>query len=211
MTSLADRVNPGRCLLLVVDIQNDFCHRDGSMSKAGQGLSMVDEMIPRLLRFVPQARQNGVPVAFTRIVHSRWTDSPAWITRHEGLGLERPQHCREGSWGAELFKVSPQDNERVFVKHRYSAFYGTDLDVVLRSTGVQTLLLAGVVTNLCVETTARDGLTRDYNIVFLSDCTAAYSAEEHEATLNNMARYFGIVTTSEEVLSTWQGTWTRNT
>lgn len=202
--NLAQRVDPRQCLLLVVDVQNDFCHPDGSMSHAGQDLSMVNEMMPQMKLLLDGARRVGVPVVYTKAVHSPWTDSEAWRTRLHGVDLDMPRHCREGSWGAELFELEPLENERVLVKRRFSAFYCTDLDVMLRAKGVNSLIMAGVATNICVETTARDGFMRDYNIVFLSDCTAAYDREEHQGTLTNMAKYFGVVAASTEVLNIWR-------
>ncbi len=202
--NLADRVNPKQCLLLVVDVQNDFCHPEGSMSKAGQDLSMVGEIMPHLSVLLEAARRIELPVIFTQAIHSSWTDSEAWSTRLHGVDLDLPRHCREGSWGAELYEVTPGEGERVLVKRRFSAFYGTDLDVMLRARGIKSLILAGVATNICVETTARDAFMHDYQVVFLSDCTAAYSREEHHATLVNMSKYFGLVATSGEVTTAWR-------
>ncbi|MDO8689945.1 MAG: isochorismatase family cysteine hydrolase [Dehalococcoidia bacterium] len=202
--NLADRVDPKQCLLLVVDVQNDFCHPEGSMSKAGQDLSMVGEIMPHLSELLKEARRIEVPIIFTQAIHNPWTDSEAWRTRLHGVDLDMPRHCREGSWGAELYEVTPGKGERVLAKRRFSAFYATDLDVMLRARGVKSLVLAGVATNICVETTARDAFMHDYNIVFLSDCSAAYHREEHDATLTNIARYFGMVATSREVIDAWR-------
>ena len=121
-----------------------------------------------------------------------------------GVEVEIPMHCREGSWGIELYQVEPQANERVLAKRRFSAFYSTDLDVMLRARGIKSLIMAGVATNVCVETTARDGFMRDYHIVFLSDCTAAYDRQEHYSALNNMSKYFGVVADSKELIEAWK-------
>ncbi len=90
-------------------------------------------------------------------------------------------------------------------KHRYSAFVDTDLDLVLRSLGVKTLIMTGVATNVCVESTARDGCFHDYYVVFLSDCTATNDGPAaQEATLENMRRHFGVVASADEVVAAWQ-------
>lgn len=205
MLTLAEKVDPKHCLLMVVDVQNDFCHAEGSMSRAGQDLAMVDEMMPQLLRLLDEARRVGAPVIFTQAVHSPWTDSQAWSTRLHGLDLELPRHCREGSWGAELYELTPRDDERALAKRRFSAFYGTDLDVMLRALGTRALIMTGVATNVCVETTARDGFMRDYHVVLMSDCCASYDRAEHQATLTNISKYFGQVAGSSEVLNVWKG------
>ncbi len=91
------------------------------------------------------------------------------------------------------------------IKHRYSAFVGTRLESVLHTLGIKTLIMTGVGTNVCVESTARDGFMRDFNIVFLSDCTATSTQEFHDATLANIKLFFGVVATSDDVLATWEG------
>jgi ureidoacrylate peracid hydrolase len=203
MKSLADRVEPRQCTLIVVDVQNDFCHQNGSMAKAGQDLSMVQQMVPRLLRLIAEARRVGVPIIYTQAVHTPWTDSQTWQTRLGTLEVELPRHCRENTWGADFYQVAPLQDERILVKRRYSAFYGTELDLMLRARGIQTLILTGVATNVCVETTARDGFMRDYHIVFLEDCTAAYDQQQHQAALANVSSFFGQVASSQQLLEIW--------
>lgn len=203
MLSLAEKVDPKHCLILVVDVQNDFCHPEGTFGRAGRDLSMVEQMMPHLVKMVEEARRVGVPVIFIQTVHSQWTDSQTWLTRHSGLYLES-QLCRPGTWGVDFYGVAPQEGELVVVKHRFSAFYGTDLDVVLRAKGIKTLIMTGFSTNGCVESTARDGFMRDYHIVLLSNCTAATSQEAHQAALVNMSNYSGGAVTSDEVLSIWK-------
>ena len=100
---------------------------------------------------------------------------------------------------------SPSRNEPIVNKQRYSAFWGTRLDSILRTLKRETLILAGVATNVCVESTARDGVFLDYHVVFLSDCTASGDGPAaDEATLENMRRHFGRVATAAEVVACWQ-------
>ena len=89
-------------------------------------------------------------------------------------------------------------------KHRYSAFLGTNLDLILRSRGIRSLLISGVGTNVCVESTLRDGYMRDYYIVLLEDCVGATDRELHEATLKNVSLHFGAVSNSNEVRKLWK-------
>ena len=102
-----------------------------------------------------------------------------------------------------LWKEEPKDGEAVITKHRYDAFIDTDFDLVLRSKRIRTLAMTGVTTNCCVESTARHGFMRDYHIVLVRDCTAAYSNKLYEATLENIDRLFGQVVSSEELLTSW--------
>jgi ureidoacrylate peracid hydrolase len=95
--------------------------------------------------------------------------------------------------------------ERVIIKHRYSAFINTDLNTVLRARDIQSVLVCGVATNVCVETTARDAYMYDYYVTMIDDCSAAYDARLHMGTLENIRRHFGLVASSHEIIETWSG------
>ena len=202
-TTLAEKVAPEHTALIIIDIQNDFCAHGGFLSELGRDLSMVQAMVPRLNSFISRARDAGAMVVFVRAVFDdpylspEWADK--WTKSPSGKGL-----CLNGAWGTELHLLQPQAGDAVITKHRYSAFKGTDLDLVLRSKGVKTLLMSGVSTNVCVESTARDGHQMDYYIVFLEDCVANTDRQAHENTLENIRRYFGEVCSSAEVLSAWK-------
>jgi ureidoacrylate peracid hydrolase len=193
---LAEQLRPGKTALIIVDVQNDFCHNQGVFAKRDFNLSHVEKAVNNLLPFMNQCRQYNLPIIFVRTVHSNWTDSESWIGRLEGAAREM-SICRPDSWGAEFYKVKPLTTDFIVTKHRFSGFVGTDLDLVLRSKGIETLLMTGVATNVCVETTARDGFNRDYRIILVEDCCAAFSPEEHASTVTNMSKYFGIVMNSE--------------
>jgi ureidoacrylate peracid hydrolase len=107
--------------------------------------------------------------------------------------------CRPDTWGAEFYRVAPQTSDFIATKHRFSGFVGTDLNLVLRTQRIETLLMTGVATNVCVETTARDGFNLDFNIIFVEDCCGPFAAEEHAATITNMNKYFGIVADSKSL------------
>ncbi len=193
---MAKQLRPGKTALVVVDVQNDFCHNQGVFGKRNFNLSYTEKAVNNILHFMNQCRQYSLPIIFVRTLHSSWTDSESWIGRMEGAAREMPI-CRPESWGAEFYKVKPLAGDFIVTKHRFSGFVGTDLDLVLRSTGIETLLMTGVATNVCVETTARDGFNRDYRIILVEDCCAAFSEAEHASTITNMSKYFGIVTNSE--------------
>jgi ureidoacrylate peracid hydrolase len=125
------------------------------------------------------------------------------LERHQRTGLAL-EHCETGTWGAEFFRVSPRADEVVFTKHRYSAFKDTELNALLRAQRVENLIVAGITSNVCVESTARDAYMLDYHVVFLSDGSATYEATAHEATLANIRRAFGIVAATSEVAEAWR-------
>lgn len=201
-----NRFAPGRAAVVVVDVQNDFCDPAGVCGQRGSDTSAAVAMVPRLQRFLDDARAAGVMIVFIQTTHDETTDSPAWLARRGDAEAGAPtpvSTCRTGTWGADFYGVVPQDGEPVVVKHRYSAFAGTNLDVVLRTAGVDSLLLTGVSTNVCVESTLRDGLFAEYRVTLVEDCAASYEPEAHVATCENVARYFGVVATSQEISATW--------
>lgn len=192
---VVDQLKPGKTALIVVDVQNDFCHSQGAFGKRGFDLSQADPAVNSLLALIDHCRQFNMPIIFVQTVHSNWTDSDAWSGRLEGAGGEM-MICRSDSWGVEFYKVKPQKSDFIVTKHRFSGFVATDLNLVLRSRGIETLLMTGVATNVCVETTARDGFCLDYSIILVEDCCAAFSPEEHASAITNINKYFGVVADS---------------
>lgn len=199
---MVEEVRPDQSLLLVVDVQNDFCHDDGAFGRAGLEMLGIQAAVERLSLFIDAARRVGVPVVFVKTHHDHWTNTPRWLTRGIRAG-GRPEICATGSWGAEFFRVKPEADECVVVKHRYSAFLNTRLPVVLSALGKQTLLVAGVSTNVCVETTVRDAFMRDFDVVLLEDCAGAPTKAEHESAVHNVRTYFGRVLDSLTVAKGW--------
>ncbi|MCW5771362.1 MAG: cysteine hydrolase [Rhodospirillaceae bacterium] len=200
---LAERADPKRAALVVVDMQNDFCHGDGLLAKRGIDMGPTQAMTPALLKLIEAARAASMPILYTVNQHDRWTDSAAWRKRQ---GKDVHALARTGSWGADFYAVAPRDDERVVVKHRYNAFVGTDLDLILRSRGIESVLFSGVATNICVETTARDAFARNYEVVMVRDCLAGSSAAEHQATLSTLSRYFdAVVADAGELAAVWVG------
>ncbi|MFC1906972.1 cysteine hydrolase family protein [Chloroflexota bacterium] len=205
LLTLEEKVDPENAALLVVDMQNDFCHLEGSLAKRGRDMTLGLQMAPRLVKLIEEARQAKVPVVFIRQTLSESTTSPASRERRlKRMPDEVELPLQEDSWGAEYYEVAPQPGECVVTKHRYSAFIDTNLDLILRSQGIKTLIMTGVATNVCVESTARDGFMKDYYVVFVGDCTAAERIEDHEATLRTMGVFFGEVVPSSEVIDAWR-------
>jgi len=202
LRTLKERCDPSKAALIVVDVQNDFVSRDGSAAKRGEDVGAAMAMVPNLLRLIEEGRRVGLIIVYIRTTHSEWTDTPSWIYRTSQKG--GLSTCREGTWGAEFYEgISPSPTERVVIKHRYSAFINTDLNTVLKARNIQSVLVCGVATNFCVETTARDGYMFDYYVTMIDDCSAAYETKLHLGTLENMRRHFGLVASSGEIIEAW--------
>jgi ureidoacrylate peracid hydrolase len=202
LRTLQEKVAPGTAALIVVDVQNDFCDNDGAFARIGRDVSVLQAMVPRLQRLIDQARASGILVIFVQYCHNEKTESEVHLEQR-ARGRAGVPICTEGSWGADFYAVGPKPGEPVVRKHRYSAFIGTDLDVILRSCGVRSLIMTGIATNGCVEATARDGFMHDYYVVLVDDCCACYSPELHAATLSNIVDAYGVVTTSDELVDVW--------
>ena len=199
--SLAERVDPSRSILVVVDMQNDFCHRDGAACKRGRDMAFVQSMIPRLIRLVNRARTHGLPICFVRTSGNPWTNSPVWTE------FKNPEllACAEGSWGAEFHEgLAPEPGDMVVTKHRYSAFIGTDLDMLLRARGINSLLVSGVGTGMCVFHTLTVGFMLDYYITLVEDCCATtYGPDAHDEAVALVKKHYGRVTSSDEIGDIW--------
>ena len=197
---LLDWVDVGNSAILVVDVQNDYCHEDGCFARSNFDVSSSQKIVPDLNNFLTEARRYKVPVIHIQSIHGKWTNSPVWISRHRKTNINAEEMLQPDSWGVEFYKVVPQPNDYIVAKHRYSAFVDTELDVVLRSQGIKTIIVAGVLTNVCVELTAWHGFMKDYYVVVLEDCTAACSAEDHETALSSMGKSFAAIATSATAL-----------
>jgi ureidoacrylate peracid hydrolase len=198
---LARLIDPAKAVVIVVDVQNDFCHPEGAIGKAGAPTADAVAMLPTLQKLLDGARANGTPIVWLQTIHEDATDSDPW----RGRSLNRSfDICRKNTWGIAFTEVAPLENEPIVIKHRYSGFVHTRLDSVLRTLKAETLIMTGVSTNVCVESTARHGFMLDYHIVFVEDCCAAYSPEEHAGALSNIRMHFGTVVTAETVLETWR-------
>ncbi len=184
------QLNKEKSALLVVDMQKFFLDPASPTFTSG-GLVIL----PPLKQLIQAFRDANRPVIYTCHVH--YPDRiDAGIMGWWWKGM-----CVEGSVESKVHDdVAPLPNEKVIFKHRYSAFYNTDLETVLRCLEVEDLVISGIMTNLCCESTARDAYYRDYRVFFLADVTGSVSEEMHLASLLNLAFGFAFVTTAKEIL-----------
>lgn len=212
-TTLAELVNPKYTALIVVDMQNDFCKVGGAFDQLGIDISMYPAMLPRLSRLMVGARKVGVKVFYIQmtVLPNRMSESPAQIRFNMRLHLDshgatQPLHYTiEGSTGQEIIaELAPVPGDLIVRKYRSSGFWGTNLDMLLRSNGIETVVVTGCTTEGCVESTARDALFNDYYVVLPEDCVASDDSQQHEASLFLMRHRFDVVS-SDDILSIWKG------
>ena len=185
--------------LIIVDMQNGFCHENGFMNKIGLDWTTSRDAVGLVNRLAEAARAAGLPVFYTRYsLNADYSDAGLLPEIHPAI-LEVGGMIRD-TWDAAIVdELAPQPGDHVIDKTRYTAFYDTTLEQQLRDLGVDTVIVCGVTTNVCVESTVRDAFFRDFRVVVPSDATAAVSAELHEGALNDFRYAFGPVVTTAEL------------
>lgn len=203
LRSLDEKVDPARVGVIVIDMQNDFCASGGFLDHLGVDLGPIQAIVPRIRRLVDAARMHRVTV-----MHAYYDGDPAFFAAPMLERLERKNeaepYCMPGTWGIEIVsELRPVDDEFIVGKHRYSAFFGTGLEMFLESKGIESLIVCGTATNNCVDGTARDAYYRGYYVVLPSDLSAAPTEELHQATLQTADHAYGVVCRSDEILAAW--------
>jgi ureidoacrylate peracid hydrolase len=211
LTTLEQKIDPQWTALLVIDMQNDFCAEGGAFHRSGVNVLPLQAPAKPIIRLVEDAHQVNVPVIFIRNVYNTpegWYLSDVILEQARRGGHGRyytiPM-CERDSWGGEFFEgIRAGKSDLVIVKHRFNAFFNTDLDLVLRNKGIRTVIACGVLTNVCVESTVRDAYIRDYYVVVPSDCVGARDEEFQRASLRTIATSFGQIVVSEDVRQVWK-------
>lgn len=191
LPTLEEQARPDRAALLVIDMQNDFCSHGGFLHRErGYNVDFAQTLADSITAAVGWARAVDMPVVWVRSIYDfKYLTGPHIVKRRtEGC-------CMEGSWGADFFRLRPEPDDVVIDKHHYSAFRDTALDTMLRRRGVATLIMTGVATNVCVDSTLRDGFFLGYYIVLLEDCVGSNSKAGHDGTLASVRNNIGIVAT----------------
>ena len=198
-----DRLAPAHTAVLVVDMQNDFCAEGGYVHRRrGADMSANAPLAARIMTLVEAARRAGAGVIWIKANYERRYLSGQALAKLREKQIE-DVCCEGGSWGWAFYGVAPAPGEWVIEKHTYSAFHGTELDRLLRFRGVRTLVVTGVATNVCVESTLRDGYFNGYYIVMPEDCVGSHTTALHAATIENVRQHFGYVPSSDEVMACW--------
>lgn len=189
--------------LLVIDLQNAFCHRDGTLGKSGLDTGRMSSVIGPLRRVVERCHAVGMPVLWTLQEHFE-TDKrrarkrlPSHISKRKGVS------ALAGTWDAQIvdeLKDLVKDPAHIIRKHRFGGFYETRLQVVLEQLGVEALFITGLTANACVETTIREAYLRDFDVVGIEDCISGVNPEWEENAKNVWRHYLGITCDSAEFM-----------
>jgi len=211
--------------VIVIDMQNDFCTKSGMLDRAGIDIQTMRAVIETTARTLACARKAGIGVVYLKmgfrpdLSDLGGPDAPNRI-KHLPLAVGTTIEAPDGkpsrilirdTWNTDVVReLQPQAGDPVIYKTRYSGFYKTELDSVLRSRHMNSLILTGVSTSICVESTLRDAMYRDYRCLVLSDCAAEpigqdLSRSNHDASLLVVQTNFGWVSTSAEFIESLGG------
>jgi ureidoacrylate peracid hydrolase len=213
-------INPAQSAVVVVDMQNDFGSKDGMFALAGIDISGIRSAIAPTARVLASARRAGITIVYLKmgfqpdLSDAGYPDAPNWI-KHRPLRVGEATTAPDGTasrilirdtWNTEIVQeLAPEPGDIVLYKHRYSGFYGTDLDTVLKSRSIKSLIFTGCTTSVCVESTIRDAMFRDYTCLLLADCTAepigyGLARSNHDASLLVVQVLLGWASNSVEFI-----------
>ena len=189
---------PGRTAIVVIDPQNDFLHKDGWYARNGIDISHMQRIIEPTKELVKVARENRIPLIWTRHGTRDDTDAGPFFKLRPFLmdgGL------RQGTWGYQVLdELEPHEDDWYVEKTRLSAFFGTNLEVILRGLQAETVVFAGVLTNQCVAATSKDAMYRDFKDIVVADCTGTTLPHLHEPALEMVSVGWGRVMDLDTVI-----------
>lgn len=204
-------LNTTETALIVVDMQNAYASKNGYLDKAGFDISSTGPVITQTAKAIAAARKANMPIVFfqngwdNKYAEAGGPGSPNWYKSNALKTMRKNPELMgtllaKGTWDYELVdELSPQEGDIVIPKTRYSGFFNTNLDSMMRSRGIRNLVFTGIATNVCVESTLRDGFFLEYFGVVLADATYQAGANViQESALFNIATFFGWVSSVDE-------------
>jgi ureidoacrylate peracid hydrolase len=210
LTTLAEKVSPAHCAVIVIDCQHEFIADGGFWDELGQDVSETKVVAERIATFLEQARRHGVRIVHVRAIYDpHYMNDPMFERLHRhGSRL----YCQSDDPASRFYEgLEPRPGEPEVVKHRFDAFYDTELDIILQSWGVKTVILAGLVTHGCVDSTARHAYFGGYYVVFPPDLTGGASPEVKRVTVESINVMFGVTPSPDEILAAWEHSSTATT
>lgn len=201
-------LEPKRSALLIIDMQNAFCHPEGTLGVSGVDVSPARAIFGTVRRLAVSFREAGLPVVWTRQVHLAGDASRAAKTLAPHTAKRKQVSALAGSWDSALVEELADladDPTFVVTKHRFGSFYETRLRALLDMLGVRVLFVGGVTANACVETTLREAYLRDYDVVAVTDAIASVRPQWLTAAQEVWAQYFGVLVCGDDVCRWLEG------
>ena len=198
-------INPA---LLVIDMQNGFVSRGGSYDLMGLNISKYSDVVPSLKQLIGFCRKVKIPIFYSQAVREEsgidlLTRSHRILPKSREERIKRRPICIRGSWDAEIVEeLKPNFDDHVVIKRRDSVFQDTEVEVWLRSLGIDSIIFAGIDTSICVESSLRDAFNHGYDIILISDATSSNNLNHYNSTLDNIRNYYGLVMNLDEFIGT---------
>lgn len=196
-------INPA---LLVIDMQNGFVSKGGSYDLMGLNVSKYSDVVPSLKQLIGFCRKVKIPIFYSQAVREEsgidlLTRSHRILPKSREERIKRRPICIRGSWDAEIVEeLKPNFDDHVVIKRRDSVFQDTEVEVWLRSLGIDSIIFAGIDTSICVESSLRDAFNHGYDIILISDATASNNLNHYNSTLDNIRNYYGLVMNLDEFI-----------
>lgn len=196
-------INPA---LLVIDMQNGFVSKGGSYDLMGLNISKYSDVVPSLKQLIGFCRKVKIPIFYSQAVREEsgidlLTRSHRILPKSREERIKRRPICIRGSWDAEIVEeLKPNFDDHVVIKRRDSVFQDTEVEVWLRSLGIDSIIFAGIDTSICVESSLRDAFNHGYDIILISDATASNNLNHYNSTLDNIRNYYGLVMNLDEFI-----------
>lgn len=193
--------------LLIIDMQNGFVSKGGSYDLMGLNVSKYREVVPTLKLLLEFCRKIKIPIFYSQAVREEsgidlLTRSHRILPKAREERIKRRPICIRGSWDAEIVdELKPRLDDHVVIKRRDSVFQDTEVEVWLRSLGIDSIIFSGIDTSICVESSLRDAFNHGYDIVLISDATASNNLDHYNSTLDNIRNYYGLVMHLDELIT----------
>jgi ureidoacrylate peracid hydrolase len=190
-------INPA---LIIIDVQNGFVSKGGSYDLLGMNIVPYQVVIPKIQQLIKTCRMAKIPIFYTQAIREPsgidlLTHTHKILPRSREERIRKKTICVRGTWDAKIVDdIKPDDkNDHIIIKRRDSAFHDTEIEVWLRSIGVDTLVFCGIDTSICVESSLRDAFNIGYDVILISDATASSSKKHYESTIEHVKDYYGLV------------------
>jgi ureidoacrylate peracid hydrolase len=193
-----------RTALLVIDMQNAFCRDQGSMANFNFDITMLKGAIEPCRRLVAAARASAIPIIYTRILYEADYRDGGLTISHIMPEMVGVKSLAAGTWDIEIIdELKPAPGEYVVDKNRFSAFYAPELEKILKTKNIDSLVVCGVTTNCCVESTVRDAFQRNYKSFVVKDAVGELNPQQHEFSLRTMEFLFADLVTVHDIVASW--------
>lgn len=203
LTTLVEKVSAQHAAVVVIDCQDEFIADGGFWDELGQDTTETKDVAARIAAFLEQARAHGVRIVHVRAIYDRHHMNDPMFERLHRHGSRL--YCQSDDPATRFYHgLEPRPGEPEVIKHRFDAFHDTELDMILQAWGVKTVILAGLVTHGCVDSTARHAYFNGYYVVFAPDLTGGASPEVKRVTVESMNVMFGVTPSADEIVAAWE-------